>query len=386
MFGPILAREWMVSPRRLTFYVQRATFVLVLFSLVCTAWALMAGIQQVRNLGDLSRFGSMVFQIVMPLELIVTMFLAAVTAASAVSQEKDRRTLILLLLTRLNSSEIVLGKLTSSLIGIANLVFAAFPLLLVISLLGGVSVSQVVLGTAIVLVTSFWCAALSNLFAFWREKTFQTLALTMLAITGWLVFCEAIAAGIIAVVPGEVAEILSPVRALWAVCQPISQSSWNFLPGGAATVHCVLAVLVGCLWCTITVMRLRVWNPSRQVQMQTPEPDETYDALSPTSERTRCRQAIMEGASPSTHVEQPSALARDVHVGLRSKTVDYSIVLLVAVRSRCGRALLVGILGRRTPAQPSGRRTDSRLSANTGPVFCNLFSHDQRPGGEFNYQ
>ena len=125
MFGPILAREWMVSPRRASFYVQRATFVIVLFSLVCTAWALMAGIQQVRNLGDLSRFGSMVFQIVMPLELIVTMFLAAVTAASAVSQEKDRRTLILLLLTRLTSSEIVLGKLTSSLIGIVNLVFAA---------------------------------------------------------------------------------------------------------------------------------------------------------------------------------------------------------------------------------------------------------------------
>ena len=82
MFGPILAREWMVSPRRLKFYVQRTTFVIVLFSLVCTAWALMAGIQQVRNLGDLSRFGSMVFQIVMPLELIVTMFLAAVAAAS----------------------------------------------------------------------------------------------------------------------------------------------------------------------------------------------------------------------------------------------------------------------------------------------------------------
>ncbi len=151
----------------------------------------------VRNLGDLSRFGSLVFQIVMPLELIVTMFLAAVTAASAVSQEKDRRTLILLLLTRLTSSEIVLGKLTSSLIGVANLVFAALPLLLVITLLGGVSVAQVLFATGVVLVTSFWAAALANLFAFWREKTFQTLALTMLAITGWLVFCEAIAATVL---------------------------------------------------------------------------------------------------------------------------------------------------------------------------------------------
>ena len=28
MFGPILAREWMVSPRRLRFYAQRVVFVL----------------------------------------------------------------------------------------------------------------------------------------------------------------------------------------------------------------------------------------------------------------------------------------------------------------------------------------------------------------------
>lgn len=284
MFGPILAREWMVSPRRASFYAQRTTFVIVLFSLVCTAWALMAGIQQVRNLGDLSRFGSMVFQIVMPLELIVTMFLAAVTAASTVSQEKDRRTLILLLLTRLSSSEIVLGKLTSSLIGIVNLIFAALPLLLVISLLGGVNVSQVLLGTLVVLVSSFWCAALSNVFAFWREKTFQTLALTILAITGWLAICEAIAAGAFPQVSTQWAEVLSPVRAMWSVCQPISQSSWGSFPGGAASIYSLFAVFVGCVCSAIAVARLRVWNPSRQVRVQTPEPDEVYDGLSPTSE------------------------------------------------------------------------------------------------------
>ena len=54
MFGPILAREWFVTPRKLRFYLQSVTFVVVLFSLICTAWALIAGIQQVRNLGDLA--------------------------------------------------------------------------------------------------------------------------------------------------------------------------------------------------------------------------------------------------------------------------------------------------------------------------------------------
>ncbi|MEZ6135885.1 MAG: ABC transporter permease subunit [Pirellulaceae bacterium] len=276
MTGPILAREWMVAPRRVRFYLQRVVFVLVLFSLVCTAWTLMAGIQQVRNMGDLSRFGVLVFQIVVPLELIVTMFLAAVAAASNVAQEKDRRTLVLLLLTRLTSSQIVLGKLFSSLIGIANLVFAAFPLLLLIAILGGVSIQQVMMATAIILVTAAWCGALANVIAFWREKTFQTLAITLLAIVSWLAICEAIAAGSLASVSPRWASVLSPLRSVWSVCQPIAEEPWLVIPGGAAGAYCWLGLLASILFCSIAIWRLRVWNPSRQLRQQPPEPDEDY--------------------------------------------------------------------------------------------------------------
>ncbi len=276
MLGPILTREWLVAPRKLRFYLQRVVFVLVLFSLVCTAWALMAGIQQVRNLGDLARFGGLVFQIVVPLELIVSMFLSAVAAASSVSQEKDRRTLILLLLTRLTSREIVLGKLASTLVGVANLIFSALPLLLLIAILGGVSVSQVFAATAIVLVTSAWTGSLANLVAFWREKTFQTLAITLLAIVGWLVFCEAIAAGSLASVDPIWAELLSPIRAVWSVCQPIPSAAWTAIPGGIALAHSLLGVAATLVFCLIGVWRLRIWNPSQQVRLQAPEPDENY--------------------------------------------------------------------------------------------------------------
>jgi ABC-type Na+ efflux pump permease subunit len=284
MFGPILAREWLVTPRRIRFYIQRVVFVLVLFSLVCTAWALLAGIQEVRNLGDLARFGALVFQFVAPFELVVTLFLAAIAGASSISQEKDRRTLILLLLTQLTNSQIVLGKLASSLIGIAMLVFSALPLLLLMSLLGGVSIPQVLLSTTIVLTTAFWAAALANLVAFWREKTFQTLAITLLIITGWLVLGEAIAAGFVGQISPTWSEVLSPVRALNDICQPISQSTWQVFPGGAAMIYSIAAAVAGMVLCRITISQLRVWNPSRQLRMQAPEPDETYDQLSPTSE------------------------------------------------------------------------------------------------------
>lgn len=282
MIGPILAREWLVAPRKIRFYAQRVIFVLALFSLVCTAWALLAGIQQVRNIGDLSRFGLLVFQIVAPLELIITMFLAAVAAASTVAQEKDKRTLILLLLTRLTSTQIVLGKLGSCLLSVISLIFAALPLLLLISLLGGVSVTQVFVATAIILVTTFWCGALANLIAFWREKTFQTLAITLIAIVGWLVFCEVIASGVTPLDP-RWAEVLSPVRALWGVCLPIQSDSWLPFPGGIPAVHCVLGSLAGLSFVSIAILRLRVWNPSRQLRPQAPEPDEDYSLTADTA-------------------------------------------------------------------------------------------------------
>ncbi|MFK7735710.1 MAG: hypothetical protein AB8B50_06775 [Pirellulaceae bacterium] len=277
MFGPILTREWLVAPRKIRFYAQRIVFVLALFSLVCTAWALLAGIQQVRNVGDLSRFGALVFQIVVPLQLIIVMFLSAVTCASAVSHEKDKRTLILLLLTRLSSSQIVLGKLSSCLVGIYSLILAALPLLLLIAILGGVSVSQVLMATAICAVTTSWCGALANLVAFWREKTFQTLAITMITIVGWLVFCEAIAADAVPGIAPQWADLLSPVRAIWEVCQPIPSLSWIPLPGGLPIAHSLLGIVVTLLFCGVAIWRLRVWNPSQQVRPQAPEPDENYD-------------------------------------------------------------------------------------------------------------
>ena len=90
MFGPILARQWLVA-LAVCGFTTRVVFVLVLFSLVCTTWAPIAGVQSVRNLGTYQ--GSLAgFQIVVPIELAITMFLSSVSAASSVAHEKDRRT------------------------------------------------------------------------------------------------------------------------------------------------------------------------------------------------------------------------------------------------------------------------------------------------------
>ena len=53
----------------------------------------------------------LLFQIVAFVQLLLTIFFATVSAAGAISQEKDRRTFVLLLLTDMRDYEIVVGKL-----------------------------------------------------------------------------------------------------------------------------------------------------------------------------------------------------------------------------------------------------------------------------------
>ncbi|HAC90774.1 MAG TPA: hypothetical protein DCF63_09090, partial [Planctomycetaceae bacterium] len=276
MFGPIFGRQWRVAPRRLRFYMQRVVFVLVLFSVLCTTWALMAGMQPVRDLGDFSRFGVLVFQIVAPMELAILMFFSAVTCASSVAQEKDRRTLVLLLLTRLSNFQVVIGKLAANLLGIGGLILCAMPLMLLIALMGGVSIPQVLMSTAVIGATAMWCGALATLVAFWREKTFQTLAVTFLTIAGVLVIGEVIAAGRLDGISPGWADMISPLRALWVVCQPLAPPPWLGLPGGAPTGYCLFSCLAFAGLSTWAVWKLRDWNPSQQIRPQAPEPDEDY--------------------------------------------------------------------------------------------------------------
>ena len=122
------------------------------------------------------------------------MFFSALLAASGVAQEKDRRTLDLLLLTNLSNSELVLGKLLASLLGVLVLLAAALPLFMLTALFGGVSFGQIARVFAVTLATAVVAGSLGSTLALWREKTFQALAMTVLALVFWLAVGEVVAA------------------------------------------------------------------------------------------------------------------------------------------------------------------------------------------------
>jgi len=266
--GPIFSRELVTTPRRPQLFLYRTIYVTAIFVLMCTAWLVLAGTQLVRNVGDMARFGAILFQILAPLQLALLTFLAALSAASGVAQEKDRRTLLLLLMTRLTNQELVLGKLLASLLEVLVMLAAALPVFMLLTLFGGVSSDQVVRTFAVTLATVLAAGSLGSTVALAREKTFQALSMTALILVLWVGVWEAVGAfagdrqiGDVAV--STLATAASPLRAILVAVYPYRQELAFGLTGD--WLFALSAAAISVLLNAFAIVRLRVWNPGREV-------------------------------------------------------------------------------------------------------------------------
>jgi hypothetical protein len=298
LIGPVFQREVVIAPRRARIFIVRAAYVAALLLLIFTAWLVLYGTQKELDIGDLARFGSVVFQILAPLQLVWAMFFSAILAASAVAHEKDRRTLILLLLTNLSNSELVLGKLLASILNVLVMLAAAVPLFIAITLLGGISLRQIGWVFAITLSSVLACGSLGSVLALWREKTFQALALTVLALVLWIAGWEIVAAGVfgdtIMGIPCRVlAAGLSPWRAILEAVQPYIRPRAELgMLGTAVNLYLVSSVAIAVLLNCIAIAMVRVWNPSREAMPIVAEDDSAAQAstgtrIAPAHVRTR---------------------------------------------------------------------------------------------------
>ncbi len=317
LVGPVFSREAVVAPRRRRHYILRGVYAGSLLLLMCTAWMLLAGTQIIRNVGDMARFGAILFQILAPLQLILILFMSAVQAASNVSVEKDRQTLILLLMTRLTNSELVLGKLFASLLNIGVMLITALPIFMLIVLFGGTSFQQVAWAFVVTAVTALAAGSLGSTIALWREKTFQTLALVALIIAFCMGLAEAVALwdGEIMGVRGvHVAAATSPVRAILAAGSPSVASEW---PTDIAP-FLVVMISVSLGLNGLAIARVRVWNPSREVRPGQHETEATTSIWSDPS----ASQANPPGDSSFLAATSRDESLRAGHVDARVRSAE----------------------------------------------------------------
>ena len=107
--GAVFEREIGSVPKTRGLFVARAVYGSTLLAIVATCWLVVTDSQSITTAGDTARFGATLLRILAPLQLALATLAAAMTAAVAVTSEKDRRTLELLLVSRLSDRELVLG-------------------------------------------------------------------------------------------------------------------------------------------------------------------------------------------------------------------------------------------------------------------------------------
>ena len=135
MLGPIFSREFVTVPRRESHHISRLVILLLLWVISITAWQATVGFGRTATLGETARFGLLLFQIITFVELTLLLFFSALSAASTVSQEKDRRTFVLLLMTDMPRLRNRRGKMLGSLLPIVMLLLVTMPVLAMLLLL-----------------------------------------------------------------------------------------------------------------------------------------------------------------------------------------------------------------------------------------------------------
>jgi ABC-type Na+ efflux pump permease subunit len=260
--GPIIAREVLTAPRPLRYYLARASFSCLLFMLMWTAWQSIIGWQTIHELGILARFGDLLYLIFAMLQLTLMLFFAPLFTAAAIAYEKDRRTFTLLLMTDLSDLEIVLGKLVAGLLNLLTILAASVGLMMICTLFGGISFAQVSNLFLVTAASGVAGGALGLLIALWRDRTFQSISLTILMVVFSVVGVEVLAIFFptIQLFGIPLVEVLNPYRALLAVLYPRSDQI-GLIVRTTSVVYIACRLTFAAALVAFGTWKLRKWNP-----------------------------------------------------------------------------------------------------------------------------
>ena len=323
MLGAVFERELQAVPRARGQYLARAIYCGALLGIVATCWLVVTGTQTVTTAGDTARFGATLLRILSPLQLSLAMLAAAMTSTVAVTAEKDRRTLELLLISRLTDGQLVLGKLAGSLLRVLLLLLAAVPVFVIASLFGGVMMPQLARVFVVTTAAALVAASVATCIAFWKDTTFAALAITTFALVAWLAAGEVVASRW----GSNAAAQMSPARAVFAALEP----------AGGTRLLPFLTVCVGTIVLAngVAVSRVRAWNTTQDARRQ---PEATAAARAVVAKR------------PSRQVWDNPVLWREICTRAHGKAI---LLVRLAWLLLFG-AAVAGIIAEARQARPDG--------------------------------
>jgi ABC-type transport system involved in multi-copper enzyme maturation permease subunit len=179
LFGPVLFYDLVRTARRGRNFLLRGAYALALLVVLFLVYAtyisgdgpldtlfgdVRVGIQ------ELADFGSGFFLMFLGVQFGAVFLLTPAFTATAIAEEKERRTLEYLLATDLHNREIVLGKLASRLLAMLLLLLGGLPVLSLVQFLGGVDPNLVLAGFAATAISMLSLGSLGILNSVWADR------------------------------------------------------------------------------------------------------------------------------------------------------------------------------------------------------------------------
>ena len=184
--GPVFAADCLTSSRRWQVYAGRSMLVGSVLVVIALVWINRYSGRQFLSFQEHAAAGSTLIRAIMGLELTLALAIVPAVTAGAICQDKMRGGLTLMMVSDLSDAEIVLGRLGSRLVTVLGVIACGFPVLAILTSLGGVDPLELLTATMIIVGVSVLAVCVSMTFSVWASKPHEALMATYAALGVWL--------------------------------------------------------------------------------------------------------------------------------------------------------------------------------------------------------
>ena len=189
-FGPVFAKEMIEVARRRRYYLNRILYAAALFVAFWITWEESGYRYRIRTgqmtIQESARMANELFTVVSVVQYGAVWLLIPVMLCAAIAGEREAHTLDLLLTTKLNDREIVLGKLASRLVLFGAFVASGVPVLFLSMGFGGIEASAIWNVQASTLLATLFAAAHAMYFSTTTHSPVGALVRTYFWLAVWL--------------------------------------------------------------------------------------------------------------------------------------------------------------------------------------------------------
>jgi ABC-type transport system involved in multi-copper enzyme maturation permease subunit len=168
-WNPIVAKEYRSRMRTWKSPLAMMVYILLIGGFGFLVFSVMAYANS--GLSGGSNYGQILFSALIGFQVILLTFVTPALTAGAISSERERQTLDLLFVTRIQPFSIIWGKLLASMSFVFLLLILSVPIFSLVFLFGGIELDQVVYAFLVTLVTAMTLGVMGIAFSTWLRRS-----------------------------------------------------------------------------------------------------------------------------------------------------------------------------------------------------------------------